>query len=111
MDRELIEEMKALLVARREELTRLREDSQQARGTVELDQTSVGRLSRMDALQGQQMALAQDRNREAELNRIDAALKRIEDGKYGSCLECEEEIAAKRLRFDPAAALCIGCAR
>jgi DnaK suppressor protein len=80
------------------------------RATVELDQQSVGRLSRMDALQRQAMAEASERARAIELQKINAALQRIDDGEYGYCLECGEEIAAKRIAVDPAASHCIKCA-
>lgn len=81
------------------------------RATVELDQTRVGRLSRIDALQAQQMALATERRRKAEIARIDAALARLEAGDYGYCLKCDEPIDVKRLELDPAATLCVDCAR
>ena len=99
------------LLARREELRRLTKSAAEARATVELDQTRVGRLSRMDALQQQAMALESNRRRTVELSRIEAALKRIDDGEYGYCLECGGEIATKRLDLDPTAPLCITCAR
>lgn len=99
-----------ILMDRRMELSGLAETSKEARATVELDQTTVGRLSRMDALQGQQMALEQDRRRQAEMQRIDAALKRIDSGDYGYCSLCDEPIAEKRLLLDPAIGTCIDCA-
>lgn len=77
---------------------------------VELDQSKVGRLSRMDALQAQAMAQASEQRREQTLRRIDAALKRIDDDDYGYCLKCDEEINPKRLEFDPTVTLCIECA-
>ena len=46
---------------------------------VELDQTKVGRLSRMDAMQSQAMAKETQRRRNADITRIDAAIKRIKD--------------------------------
>ena len=98
------------LQAIRQELEALMAGSSEARSTVELDQTAVGRLSRMDALQGQQMALATDRRRALELKRIDSALKRLENGDYGYCVRCEEPITAKRLALDPAVTLCVACA-
>lgn len=98
------------LLARGDELRALSALSAEARDTVELDQQSVGRLSRMDALQRQAMAQANDRQRAAELGRITAALRRLDEGEYGYCLECGEEIAEKRLEIDPAAGLCIRCA-
>ena len=80
-------------------------------GTVQLDQTSVGRLSRMDALQRQAMAQATQRRREAQRLRLAAALQRLEDEEYGYCVECGEEIAPARLAHDPTAPTCISCAR
>lgn len=99
------------LIAARAELEALREQSAEARAPVTLDQQSVGRLSRMDALQGQAMAQAAEQRRATEMARIDAALIRIDDGSYGECLRCGEEIAEKRLEIDPAATLCVDCAR
>ncbi len=95
------------LKAELEQLSRMAEDD---RATVELDQQSVGRLSRMDALQRQAMAEAAERARTLEIQKIDAALKRIEDDEYGFCIDCGEEIADKRLSVDPAASHCIKCA-
>ena len=77
---------------------------------MELDQTRVGRLSRMDAIQAHQMAKATSRRRHVERGRIAAALKRIDDGEYGYCLSCGEMIPAPRLQIDPAASQCVGCA-
>lgn len=102
--------VEARLRARREELRQLTESSSEARQTVELDQTRVGRLSRMDALQAQAMSLETNRRRQIELQRIDAALQRLAEGDYGYCLGCGEVIAAKRLEFDPTAPVCIACA-
>ncbi len=98
------------LEALQQELTGLKRTGDAAAGIVELDQTSVGRLSRMDALQGQAMSQERGRRREVELRRIAAALQRIEQGDYGYCVSCDEAIAARRLDFDPAAAQCIACA-
>ncbi|SCA58009.1 DnaK suppressor protein [Candidatus Terasakiella magnetica] len=94
----------------RAEVLRLEEESREGREPVELDQSKVGRLSRMDALQGQAMALALDQRRKVELQRIDAALMRIENDDFGYCVSCDEEIALKRLELDPATPTCISCA-
>lgn len=98
------------LACRRKEIESLADGSTDQRKPVELDQTRVGRLSRMDALQDQAMALETDRRRHAELGRIEAALKRLEDGDYGWCMSCGEQIPAKRLELDPTVALCVDCA-
>jgi len=105
-----LQKAEALLIARRAELEDLQRLSEAAQGPVMLDQQSVGRLSRMDAMQQQAMAQAQDRARQKERVMIDAALTRIRDGDYGYCAECGEEIAEKRLALNPSAALCIRCA-
>ncbi len=103
--------MRARLIEKRVELRHLAEGAADAREPVELDQTRVGRLSRMDALQNQAMSLETDRRRQVELRRIDGALARIDEGEFGYCVQCGEPIAAKRLEFDPTAPNCITCAR
>lgn len=105
-----IKKIKAELTARRKALIELAEEAEGARQPVELDQTRVGRLSRMDALQGQAMAQETARRRDAEVARIDAALKRVDEDEYGYCLACGEKIAAARLKLDPMAAVCVTCA-
>ena len=82
-----------------------------AQKVVTLDQQSVGRLSRMDALQGQAMAQATQVRRDQQRLKIAAALARIEEGEFGYCLDCGEEIALARLELDPTAPKCIACAR
>ena len=99
------------LLTLQEELTRLLEVTKTSRNPVELDQTSVGRLSRMDAMQAQAMQLETDRRRKQELVRIESALKRIETGDFGYCAICDDEIEEKRLLHDPTFPTCIGCAR
>lgn len=78
--------------------------------SVELDQTRVGRLSRMDAMQMQQMEIELSRRQKVELAALQHALLRIQDGEFGECLECGEEINPKRLEIDLTATLCISCA-
>lgn len=78
---------------------------------VELDQQSVGRLSRMDALQSQAMAQAQAGRRAQRRAAIVAALARIDAGTFGICADCEEDIEANRLAFDATTRLCLDCQR
>jgi DnaK suppressor protein len=99
------------LEALRERVIAAAEQGAEAAQPVELDQQRIGRLSRMDALQGQEMARAAERRRGLELRKIDAALARIDAGDYGWCVRCGEEIAAERLRLDPAVPVCIDCAQ
>ncbi len=104
-------EMRERLIKLREELETVAETGEQSSQVVELDQTRVGRLSRMDAMQAQAMSLESARRREMMLRAITAALGRIDNGTYGLCQNCEEPIHEKRLEFDPTALLCIHCAQ
>jgi DnaK suppressor protein len=101
---------RARLLARRAELERQTATGADAAQPVELDQSRVGRLSRMDTMQQQAMAQESQRRRETALKRIDAALARVDAGDYGYCVTCDEPIAEKRLAVDPAAPLCVACA-
>lgn len=103
-------DLRARLVARREALQTISDSTSDSRKPVELDQASVGRLSRIDALQVQAMAQASERMRAQEAARIGAALKRMDDGDYGYCTGCGDAIAPKRLAIDPAVPTCIRCA-
>ncbi|MCA0903305.1 TraR/DksA C4-type zinc finger protein [Qipengyuania aquimaris] len=103
-------EARKKLIARREALDAQDAANADSRETVELQQDSVGRLSRMDAMQQQAMAQATARRRVAERARIAAALKRMDQGEWGWCTACGNEIAEKRLAHDPSVALCLACA-
>lgn len=70
---------------------------------------AIGRLSRLDAMQMQQMALAGKRRLEEERRGLEAALKRIESGCYGRCQLCGEDIARERLEYQLAAVSCVPC--
>ena len=91
------------------ELRALSDNSRQSRAPVTLDQQSVGRLSRMDAMQQQSMDLAKEERRAKRLAILTAALKRMNDGEFGYCLKCGEDIPPARLEVDPAVTLCIYC--
>ena len=103
-------EWRNVLVARQAELTELQDISEGDRSAVALDQQSVGRLSRMDAMQQQAMALATERQRQAELLRIDRALRRMEEDEFGYCEQCGERIPDGRLEIDPSVTRCVSCA-
>lgn len=98
------------LLSLRCELEKQAAENADARQTVELDQSRVGRLSRMDALQSQAMAVETGRRRNIEIERVAAALKRLDEGDYGFCVNCGEDIQPKRLALDPAVPVCINCA-
>ena len=102
---------RALLEARHIELSVLIVSGRDQVKPVLLDQTSVGRLSRMDAMQVQAMAQETERRRHVDLKRIETALARLKLGDYGFCLLCDDDIPVKRLEFDPAVTTCVDCAR
>lgn len=79
--------------------------------TVELDQSKVGRLSRMDALQQQALALALANNEthKQQLIRVHRALHKIDVGDYGYCEECGQAIPFARLQAQPESEFCVDC--
>lgn len=104
-------EFEAILRALKTELKTVLEATKDASAVVQLDQQSVGRLSRMDALQAQAMAQETERRRSLDLRKIDAALDRIEEGEFGYCAVCGDVIERGRLKLDPAAATCVAHAK
>jgi DnaK suppressor protein len=105
-----LERIRQALIQRESELRSIEESSRDTTQPVELDQASVGRLSRMDAMQGQQMALETARRRQQELAAVEVALSRIELGEYGDCIVCGEEINVRRLFVAPTSTRCVACA-
>ena len=100
-------EIRKTLLAKKQEMTDLLNTSADDVAPVELDQTQQGRLSRMDALQQQAMAAETQRRRQREVHLLDAALKRLDEGEYGYCVNCGEAIEPERLTLDPATPFCI----
>ena len=94
-------------------LAKVDEDLAEARassGVVELDQSSVGRVSRMDAMQQQAMAQGMEERLRLRRRKIEAALVRLEQDSYGLCCDCGAELGAERLDADPATVFCASCA-
>ena len=106
-----LDHFRAKLASAREDLIEEDGQAEANRAPVTLEQDSVGRLSRVDAMQMQAMALAQSRRRQIGLAATAAALRRIEDGEFGFCLHCGEDIAPARLEHNPTTVTCINCAR
>ncbi len=104
-----IECFRNLLTAKQSDLEAQLNIADGAAKPVTLDQQSVGRVSRIDAIQQQQMALANRQQAIALQQYIESALRRIADGSYGDCLECGETISDARLQAQPWASLCINC--
>ena len=110
MKQEALDRYRALLEALQEAMQDADASLKDASKIVELDQARMGRLSRMEDMQAQAMAIALSRRSDIQQKRIEGAFDRIEKGTYGNCLSCKEPIATERLDFDPTAFLCPPCA-
>ena len=86
-------------------------ESKKSSHPVQLDQQSVGRVSRIDAIQQQQMQLASLQRLERRLKQVVTALKKVKDEDFGTCSLCEEPISMNRLRARPESPMCIDCAK
>jgi DnaK suppressor protein len=109
MEQDQLDTFRQALIVLRDEIEQLNNDSKEAAGIVQLDQSMVGRLSRIDALQAQQMAQETTRRRQHQLQRIHSALRRIGEDDYGYCFLCGEEIGVARLNIDPSITRCMEC--
>lgn len=102
------------LIELREELLMLLEISAEAGDPVELDQTKVGRLSRMDAIQQQEMSNACRTGYQKRLKDVQHALLNIEQSnsgscEYGWCEHCGDSIDIRRLDVKPESKFCVSC--
>ena len=109
LDKNQIEQLRALLIEKKQVLRAQVSSRDSSTKPVTLDQQSVGRVSRIDAIQQQQMAIANQQQTRQQLQHIELALQRIEAGEYGACVRCEEPIAFARLQAQPFANLCLDC--
>ena len=69
----------------------------------------IGRLSRADAIQMQNMAELNRRQLEIKLKQVEGALTSVKAGTYGSCRSCKGEINPQRLDARPETPFCINC--
>lgn len=104
-----LEELKSELERQLGRLQKSMKITDEALRTVELDQTAVGRLSRMDTLQNQALSAGLREREVARLSQIVEALARIEKGSYGVCGSCSSEIPFERLFVFPEASECAAC--
>ncbi len=106
---EQTEELRTDLVELRATLEAVLEAGEASSQTVQLDQTAVGRISRMDAMQVQAMAQANVRSLRQRLEMVDNALRMVEEGEYGDCRRCAEPIGYRRLKAKPETPFCLDC--
>jgi len=109
MDADRILYFRKRLESLSKDITEALNASKDSANVVELD-TAFGRLSRMDAMQNQQMALELRRRQENQLLRIKNAFKRMDQGRYGLCGKCKQPIAEARLEVSPDTVMCVQCA-
>lgn len=76
---------------------------------VEASGSTIGRLSRIDAIQMQAMSDMSRRQLEIRLQQIQGALAALDAGKYGICRHCKEAIRLQRLEALPEAPFCMEC--
>ena len=86
------------------------EEGREAAKPVDLGQ-AIGRLTRMDALQQQQMAVARVERLRKRLQAVSAAIARVQAGTFGECVDCGEEIEPRRLEARPETFFCLSCQR
>ena len=108
MDDSQIEALKVKVQSMLRELEAELHASAGDEAVVTLD-ASIGRLSRMDAMQQQKMAMANRQNIQIRQHQVRAALVAIEDGEYGECRKCGDEIGYPRLSVRPEAPFCVTC--
>jgi DnaK suppressor protein len=111
MDAETLQRFRDMLLRAVAVFEAQAESAREVSKPVALDQAAVGRLSRVDAMQAQQMHLAMKRRRAEQLRRIEGALRRIDAGTYGACFVCGADIGAARLEVEPTLTRCIDCVR
>lgn len=107
--REQLRELQARLQQLQLELQEQLQLSKSATAAVTLDQTLVGRVSRMDAMQQQSVAISAREKAQTRLRKVNIALAAMESGDYGYCTRCDAGIGYGRLRAQPEARLCIAC--
>jgi DnaK suppressor protein len=106
---EQLDELRAELQRQLKKLQRSMRTTTRAMKPVQLDQSSVGRLSRVDNLQTQGLTAGLQAREQAKLGQILEALKRMEAGTYGTCVICGEPVAFERLLVFPEAPNCAAC--
>ncbi len=108
MNKEELEEFKRILLERKEQISKNIQESKNEIGELQSsdasDEADFATISSDSAIEE-----AISKKQEKELEEIEYALKKIEDGTYGICEMCEEPIGIERLKVKPQARYCIVC--
>lgn len=106
---EQVNELRTGIVAEIERLEKSMLQTEEALRPIALDQSAVGRLSRIDALQNQGLTRNLSERQQARWGQLAGALRRLENGSYGICTECEGPISYERLLVFPETPVCVRC--
>jgi DnaK suppressor protein len=90
------------------EVEKYLESSEDAAAAVEPDK-GLGRLSRLEAMQDQQLVMEMRRRKKRQLAEVKSAILRLEMGNYGTCIFCGKEISPERLAAAPEIQTCMSC--
>lgn len=74
-------------------------------------ENSLGRISRMDAINNKAVMEVSLRNKKSKLSKLKAALANIDKDGFGICTSCKNPIQSGRLMFMPESTKCVRCAR
>ncbi|ESR72548.1 molecular chaperone DnaK [Pseudomonas aeruginosa VRFPA05] len=103
------EQLRNRLLAEQKETIEAMQQAKQSAAPVELDQSSFGRVSRIDALQQQAIAQGLLERLTVRKRKVEAALARLDAGTYGMCCACQGDVEPERLNADPAVVFCQEC--
>lgn len=77
---------------------------------IEVNDGSVGRVTRMDAIQQKSMLEANLRSAEESLTKLEQALDNLDKPHFGTCVKCQKQIPLERILAIPETRLCVSCA-
>lgn len=106
-----LSELEESLEALKRELEAFLASIRSGEAPVELDQSKMGRVSRVDAMQQREMQIANQRSAKVRIEQVQRALARVSESSYGECVRCEEWIDVRRLSARPETPFCFECQR
>lgn len=109
MTKSELEEIKSLILSQMEEIKDDIRHLQEVTKPITLD-SSIGRVSRMDAINNKAINDMSLRDKKKTLQRLEKAMDRYDDGKLGTCMKCGGEIPLGRLKIMPYTTRCVKCA-
>jgi len=108
MSTDMMDEYRKIVTAEIKKLKNEIADMADSVKPIEPD-VSIGRLSRMEAIQAKSISEANLRSKKMRLQKLMDAERRLDRGSFGYCSVCEEEIPEKRLRISPESTVCMDC--